>query len=173
VLAWADGVVAACEPKETDPIFLPFVYGENVGYPAKATFLGLGSQHTRAEVLRAVYEGCVFSHNMHMQRLYAFREKPEVVRITGGAARSAVWMQMFADTFQVPVEVPDGSELGALGAAIAGAVASGLYPAYDVAIKAMTRVARRYEPNQASAAMVAKRYAIYSKACQALKAFYS
>jgi len=173
VLAWADGVVAACEPKETDPIFLPFVYGENVGYPAKATFLGLGSQHTRAEVLRAVYEGCVFSHNMHMQRLYAFREKPEVVRITGGAARSAVWMQMFADTFQVPVEVPDGSELGALGAAIAGAVASGLYPAYDVAIKAMTRVARRYEPDPARAAMVAKRYAIYSKACQALKAFYS
>ena len=173
VLAWADGVVAACEPKETDPIFLPFVYGENVGYPAKATFLGLGSQHTRAEVLRAVYEGCVFSHNMHMQRLYAFREKPEVVRITGGAARSAVWMQMFADTFQVPVEVPDGSELGALGAAIAGAVASGLYPAYDVAIKAMTRVARRYEPDPTRAAMVAKRYAIYSKACQALKAFYS
>jgi L-xylulokinase len=173
VLAWADGVVAACEPKETDPIFLPFVYGENVGYPAKATFLGLGSQHTRAEVLRAVYEGCVFSHNMHMQRLYAFREKPEVVRITGGAARSAVWMQMFADIFQVPVEVPDGSELGALGAAIAGAVASGLYPTYDAAITAMTRVARRYEPDSARAAIVAKRYAIYSKACQALKAFYS
>ena len=173
VFTWADNVIAACEPKETDPIFLPFVYGENVGYPAKATFLGLGSQHTRAEVLRAVYEGCVFSHNMHMQRLYAFREKPEVVRITGGAARSAVWMQMFADIFQIPVEVPDGSELGALGAAIAGAVASGLYPAYDVAIKAMTRVARRYEPDQARAAMVAKRYAIYCKACQSLKAFYS
>jgi L-xylulokinase len=173
VFTWADNVIAACEPKETDPIFLPFVYGENVGYPAKATFLGLGSQHTRAEVLRAVYEGCVFSHNMHMQRLYAFREKPEVVRITGGAARSAVWMQMFADIFQIPVEVPDGSELGALGAAIAGAVASGLYPTYDTAITAMTRVARRYEPNLASAAMFAKRYAIYCKACQSLKAFYS
>ena len=173
VLAWADGVVAACEPKETDPIFLPFLYGENVGYPAKATFLGLVSQHTRAEVLRAVYEGCVLSHNMHIQRLYAFREKPEVVRITGGAARSAVWMQMFADIFQVPVEVPEGSELGALGAAIAGAVASGLYPAYDVAITAMARVARRYEPNPARTAIYAKRYAMYSKACQVLKAFYS
>jgi len=173
VFTWADRVIGACEPKETDPIFLPFVYGENVGYPAKATFLGLASQHTRAEVLRAVYEGCVFSHNMHIQRLYAFREKPEVVRITGGAARSAVWMQMFADIFQVPVEVPDGSELGALGAAIAGAVAAGIYPTYDTAITAMTRVARRYEPNAARAEINAKRYAIYSKACQALKAFYS
>ncbi|MEI6644419.1 MAG: FGGY-family carbohydrate kinase [bacterium] len=172
VFTWAECVIGACEPQETDPFFLPFVYGENVGYPAKATFLGLASQHTRAEVLRAVYEGCVFSHNMHIQRLYAFREKPEVVRITGGAARSAVWMQMFADIFQVPVEVPDGSELGALGAAIAGAVASGLYPTYAAAITAMTRVARRYEPNPARVAMFAKRYAIYSKACQALKAFY-
>jgi L-xylulokinase len=172
VFTWADSVIAACEPKETDPIFLPFVYGENVGYPAKATFLGLASQHTRAEVLRAVYEGCVFSHNMHIQRLYAFREKPEVVRITGGAARSAIWMQMFADIFQVPVEVPEGSELGALGAAIAGAVASRLYPTYEAAITAMTRVGRRYEPNPARMAMFAKRYAIYSKACQALKAFY-
>jgi L-xylulokinase len=173
VLAWADGVVGGCDPKETDPLFLPFLYGENVGYPAKATFLGLGSQHTRAEILRAVYEGCVFSHNMHMQRLYAFREKPEVVRITGGAARSAVWMQMFADIFQVPVEVPDGSELGALGAAIAGAVASGLYPTYDAAITAMTRMARRYEPNLLRADIYATRYAAYTKACQALKAFYS
>ena len=173
VLAWADSVVAACEPKEEDPIFLPFVYGENVGYPAKATFLGLASQHSRAEVLRAVYEGCVFSHNMHIQRLYAFREKPEVVRITGGAARSAVWMQMFADIFQVPVEVPEGSELGALGAAIAGAVASGMYPTYADAITAMTRMGRRYEPDPARAVVYAKRYATYSKACQALKGFYS
>jgi L-xylulokinase len=172
VLAWADSVVGSCDTKETDPLFLPFLYGENVGYPAKATFLGLGSQHTRAEVLRAVYEGCVFSHNMHMQRLYAFREKPEVVRITGGAARSAVWMQMFADIFQVPVEVPDGSELGALGAAIAGAVATGLYPTYDAAITAMTRMARRYEPNLLRADIYATRYAAYTKACQALKAFY-
>jgi L-xylulokinase len=110
---------------------------------------------------------------MHMQRLYAFREKPEVVRITGGAARSAVWMQMFADIFQVPVEVPDGSELGALGAAIAGAVATGLYPTYDAAITAMTRMARRYEPNLLREEIYATRYATYTKACQALKAFYS
>ena len=51
--------------------------------------------------------------------LHAFRPSPEVIRLTGGAARSAVWMQMFADIFQVPVEIPDGSELGALGAAVA------------------------------------------------------
>ena len=172
VLAWADSVVATCEPQETDPLFLPFLYGENVGYPAKATVLGLSSHHTRAEILRAVYEGCLFAHARHLERLYAFRDKPAVVRVTGGATRSTVWMQMLADIIQIPIEIPDGSELGALGAAIAGAVASGLYPSYEVAIPAMTRVARRHEPNPERAKIYASRYAAYSHACQALKVIY-
>ena len=173
VFAWADEAVAALAPREADPLFLPFLYGSNVDYPAKACFLGLSSRHTRADVLRAVYEGCVFSHNTHLRRLYAFRPKPEVIRLTGGAARSAVWAQMFADVFQVPVEVPDGSELGALGAAIAAAVACGLHPSYEVAVAAMTRVARRHTPNPSRGEVYAGRYEKYLRAVGALKGFFA
>ncbi len=172
VFAWADAAVAALSPHEDDPLFLPFLYGSNVGYPAKACFLGLTSRHTRTDVMRAVYEGCVFSHNTHLQRLYKFRAKPEVIRLTGGASRSAVWVQMFSDIFQVPVEVPDGSELGALGAAVAAAVACGLYPSYEKAVASMTRVARRYEPDAQRRAIYALRYEKYLKAVEALKALY-
>jgi L-xylulokinase len=172
VYAWADAAVGALAPHENDPLFLPFLYGSNVGYPAKACFLGLTSRHTRADVMRAVYEGCVFSHNAHLQRLYAFRSKPEVIRLTGGAARSAVWVQMFADIFQVPVEIPGGSELGALGAAVAAAVACGLYPSYEAAVAGMTRVARRHEPNLALRDVYAVRYARYLKAVDALRSFF-
>lgn len=172
VYAWANAEVSARVPHESDPLFLPFLYGSNVGYPAKACFLGLTSRHTRSDVMRAVYEGCIFSHNYHLQRLYAFRSKPDVVRLTGGAARSAVWVQMFADIFQVPVEIPDGSELGALGAAVAAAVACGLYPSYETAVAAMTRVARRHEPNPARRDVYAVRYAKYLKAVEALKDFF-
>jgi L-xylulokinase len=172
VFAWADAKVAALTPHESDPLFLPFLYGSNVGYPAKACFLGLTSRNTRNDVMRAVYEGCVFSHNYHLQRLYAFRPKPEVIRLTGGASRSAVWAQMFADIFQVPVEVPDGSELGALGAAVAAAVACGIYPSYEAAVAAMTRVARRYEPNPLCREIYALRYETYLKAIEALKRFF-
>jgi L-xylulokinase len=172
VFAWADAAVAALAPHESDPLFLPFLYGSNVGYPAKGSFLGLTSRHARADVMRAVYEGCVFSHNYHLQRLYKFRPRPEVIRLTGGASRSAVWAQMFADIFQVPVEVPDGTELGALGAAVAAAVACGLYPSYEKAVAAMTRVARRYEPSPLRREIYALRYERYLKAVEALKAFY-
>ena len=172
VYAWADAAVGAMAPRESDPLFLPFLYGSNVGYAAKACFLGLVNRHTRSDVMRAVFEGCIFSHNYHLQRLYKFRSKPEVIRLTGGAARSAVWVQMFADIFQVPVEIPDGSELGALGAAIAAAVACGLHPSYEAAVAAMTRVARRHEPNPALRDVYALRYAKYLKAVEALKEFF-
>ena len=172
VYTWADATVEALSPRENDPLFLPFLYGSNVGYPAKACFIGLESRHTRADVMRAVYEGCVFSHNHHLRRLYAFRNRPEVIRLTGGAARSAGWSQMFADVFQVPVEIPDGSELGALGAAIAAAVACGLYPSYETAVVTMTRVARRHEPDLARREIYGKRYEKYLKAVAALRDFF-
>lgn len=173
VYTWADAAVGPMTPHEDDPLFLPFLYGSNVGYPAKACFLGLTSRHTRNDAMRAVYEGCVFSHNDHLQRLYKFRPQPEVIRLTGGAARSAVWVQMFADIFQVPVEIPDGTELGALGAAVAAAVACGLYPSYETAVVAMTRVARRYEPDSARRSVYAIRYAKYLKAVESLKTFFN
>ncbi|MEI8080045.1 MAG: FGGY-family carbohydrate kinase, partial [bacterium] len=92
-------------------------------------------------MLRAVYEGVVFSHFTHLKRLLQFRPAPASIRFTGGAARSGVWVRMFADCFQIPIEIPAGSELGALGAAIAAAVAIGHYPDYPAAVDAMTCVA--------------------------------
>ncbi len=89
----------------------------------------------------------MFGHTTHIQHLLKFRPPPEVIRITGGAARSEVWMQMFADCFQIPVEIPAGTELGALGAAIAAAVACGCHADFPQAIATMTRIARRYEPD--------------------------
>ncbi len=50
-----------------------------------------------------------------MQRLW--RATAESIRLTGGGARSRQWVQIFADVFQTPVEIPSGTELGALGAA--------------------------------------------------------
>ncbi len=166
---WADAEVEKMTPQLHDPVFMPFLYGSNVGAPVKAAFFGLENRHSFNDVMRAVYEGCIFSHNYHLERLYAFRDKPEVVRLTGGAAKSPVWVQMFADIFQVPVEVPDGSELGALGAAVAGAVASGVHDSYESAVAAMCRIARRYEPNPDLADVYSARYQRYLKCVDALK----
>jgi L-xylulokinase len=161
-------MVAGVDAADCTTTFLPFLYGSNATPGARGCFVGLEGRHTRAHVVRAIYEGIVFGHNTHLQRLLKFRDRPEVIRFTGGAARSEVWVQMFADCFQIPVEIPAGTELGALGAAVAAAVAVGVYPGYAEAVAAMTRIARRQDPDPAKKDVYEEKYARYGKVIDAL-----
>ena len=156
-------LVAGTSPHEAGIVFLPFLYGSNVSLDGKACFFGLDGWQSRGHVLRAIYEGVIFSHRWHVDRLLKFRAAPERIRLTGGVARSEVWGQLFADAFQTPVEVPDGTELGALGAAIGAAVAAGIYDSYESACAAMVRLARTYEPNCELADVYGRKYARYLK----------
>ena len=93
---------------------------------------------------------------------------PERIRLSGGAARSEVWVQIISDIFQVPVDVPDGTELGALGAAICAAVAVGKYESYQAACDAMVRFSRSYTPNTDLADLYKTKYARYKTVLDAL-----
>jgi len=161
-------LVAATKPEDANIAFLPFLYGSNVGPDAKACFIGLNGWHTRGHVLRAIYEGVVFGHRTHIERLLKFRAMPATIRLTGGAARSKAWVQIFADALQTPVEIPDGTELGALGAAIAAAVAAGCYRSYEEAVAAMVRFARRQEPNRSRKGLYDAKVARYHQTIRAL-----
>jgi L-xylulokinase len=144
---WLNTQVDSVSVDESDLVFLPFLYGCNEKSTVSAGFQNIKGEHTQAHLLRAVYEGIVFSHKNHIERLMNFREKPEVIRCTGGATQSNIWMQMFADAIGIPMEVPAGTQLGALGAAMAASVCVGEYADFADAIKNMTSIERRFEPN--------------------------
>ncbi|OYP41967.1 carbohydrate kinase, partial [Lachnotalea glycerini] len=61
--------VASIEPQDNNVIFLPFLNGSNEDALAKATFIGLTAYHNKKHMLRAVYEGIVFSHITHVKKL--------------------------------------------------------------------------------------------------------
>lgn len=149
-------------------LFLPFLYGSNAHPRAKGSLVGLEARHTAGDVVRAVYEAVAFAHFQHLRRLLAFREPPETIRFTGGAARSELWAQLFADVFGLPVEIPAGSELGALGAALAAAVAAGVHADLPTAVAAMTRLARRHEPDPARVDFYRAKYGKYRQVVEAL-----
>ncbi|HPD13811.1 MAG TPA: FGGY-family carbohydrate kinase [Planctomycetota bacterium] len=161
-------LVAASRPEEANIAFLPFLYGSNAGPDATACFVGLSGWHTRGHVLRAIYEGVVFGHRTHIERLLKFRARPAAVRLTGGAARSEAWVQIFADALQTPVEIPEGTELGALGAAIAAAVAAGIYATFEEAVDAMVRFARRREPDRSRQSLYDAKFERYHRTIRAL-----
>jgi L-xylulokinase len=143
------------------PYFLPYLNGR-LGQPeARACFLGLASWHGLPEMVRAVYEGVAFEHRSHIDRLLMGRHQPRSARFAGGAARSRPWLDIFASAIELPLELSDASELGALGAAIIAAVAVGLYPDLDAAVAAMTRVTNRIEPDRELSSVLAPRRELF------------
>ena len=166
---WLNSQVEESPLDSGDLIFLPFLYGCNEKYPVDAGFYHLKGHHSRAHLLRAVYEGIVFAHKSHIERLLNFRGKPKVIRCTGGATQSDVWMQMFADVIGIPMEVPAGTQLGALGAAMAASVCAGEYADLHESVKNMTSIRRRFEPRVEIETMYKTKYTKYKEIIQQLQ----
>jgi L-xylulokinase len=155
--------VASLPPGSTNVIFHPFLYGSNVQPTARAGFYGVAGWHTRAHLLRALYEGVVFGHLSHVEKLRKAGGQIHSARLAGGGSRSAVWSQMFADTIQVPMEISDGNELGARGAALSAGIGAGIYRNYEEAVQETVKVVRVHEPIAANAPLYLARYAEYQQ----------
>ena len=151
------------------PIFLPFLMASNVHPNARASFIGMSQHHSRSHLIRSVYEGIVFSHRYHLEKLTAsMPAPPSVIRLAGGVVRSAEWVQMFADVLAYPVEAVDINETGALGCAITAAVGLGDYSSFGEAAENMITLRDAVLPRPEYTEIYMKRYELYKKIIEAL-----
>ena len=88
--------------------------------------------------------------------------------MAGGAVNSKTWVQMFADALGFPVETVNAKELGALGSAMAAAIAAGVYKDYKEAAEHMVHVSERIYPNSERTAIYQKKYEKYRAVSKAL-----
>ncbi len=161
-------------PEDFVPVFLPFLTASNVNPLARAAFIGLDASHNRHHMLRAVYEGIVYSHRWHLDRLLKTREnKDAVIRLAGGVAKSEAWTQMFADVMNLPVETVDVGETGALGCAIAIATAIGDYKDVTDAANHMCRINKPIYPREWAHKEYEKKYKLYKHVIEALDPVWS
>ena len=160
--------VEEIEPQDNNLIFLPFLNGSNEEALAKGTFVGLTAYHNKRYMLRAVYEGIVFSHYTHVRKLLVNREKPKSIRLSGGAANSDVWVQIFADVLQIPVDVIEDKEIGAQGAAIAAGIAAGIYTDYKTAIDRTVRISKTIMPRTEYKEIYEEKYQTYREVIKGL-----
>jgi L-xylulokinase len=166
--ALAEEMAAGVGPDEQNIVFLPYIFGSNYNSQARACLVGLTGAHSRAQIIRAVLEGIVFCHMVHVEKLLATRQHTSAVRLAGGAVNSKTWVRIFADVFRMPIEIVDVAELGTLGCAMAAAVASGVYADLKDAARHMVKIKYRLEPDAENAAIYAKKYALYRKVSEAL-----
>lgn len=160
--------VESIEPEDNNIIFLPFLNGSNEDALAKGTFIGLTAYHSKKHMLRAVYEGIVFSHLTHVKKLLRNREVPESIRLSGGAANSDVWVQIFADALQIPIDVIEDKELGAQGAAIAAGIAAGIYKDYNDGIEKTVKITKTVQPRPEYKEIYEKKYQTYRRVIEGL-----
>ena len=159
-----NALVGSVMQEECGVIFLPFLYGTNVEVEARSCFLGLNGRYHKAHTMRAIYEGVVFSHKTHIERLLRYRDRPQAVRIAGGAAKSPIWVQMFADALQLPIEVSGGEELGTMGAAMCVGVAVGVFPSLLEAAGVFAKTSYVCEPDPSKKTLYEQKYVLYQKA---------
>ncbi len=148
-------------------LFHPYLYGSPHGPQASAGFLGLRGWHNRGDMLRAVLEGIVFNHRVHIDALRAGFAVHEA-RLTGGVARNPAFAQMFADVLAMPVTTSQTEEAAAWGAALCAGAAVGLYasPLHDP--RDVTQLGQVYIPDAARSAQYEKRFQLHCRLSETL-----
>ncbi|HEX2101687.1 MAG TPA: xylulokinase, partial [Candidatus Synoicihabitans sp.] len=116
--------VAAAPAGAGGLVLLPYLEGERTpNVPAgSGVLLGLNQQTFKpGHMARAAMEGVTLGMNYGLRRLAALGVKAKEIRVTGGGAKSAVWRQIMADVFGIPVVAMVEDEGAALGGAIQAA----------------------------------------------------
>ncbi len=145
------------------------------GPDAKGAIIGFGDAHTRAHVYRAILEGLGYALRDGRERI---EKKTGValteLRVSGGGSQSDAALQLTADIFRLPASRPHVYETSGLGAAIDCAVGLGLHADFPAAVRAMTRVARTFEPDAKNAALYDQLYEqVYQKMYPRLAPLYA
>lgn len=118
-----------------DIVFLPYLVGTNApefDAAASGLFWNLRFKHDAYDMAYAVMEGVAHLLKKNCDEIVNNRTPIKRIIATGGGAKSPLWCQIQADITGIPVVVPSQKEAACLGAAIMGAVSSGLFDSYEI-----------------------------------------
>jgi xylulokinase len=111
-----------------------------------AGFFGLTLRHDRGALTRAVLEGVAYGLLDSLELLHELGLRPAAGRVGGGGSRSELWRRIIASVLDLPLEITATDDAAALGAALLGGVAAGIFPDVASAVAACVRVTATVEP---------------------------
>ncbi len=131
---------------------------------ALGTILGLRLTTTRQEIVKAILEGVAFEIALNADLMSKSNIQIQRYKAIGGAAKSKVWMQIYADILNRPVVQLEVTEGAALGVALLGAYGAGILKSEDEVyqiIDERTREGLVFDPNSARVKKYQDRFEIY------------
>jgi xylulokinase len=153
-------------------LFQPYLQGERTPHAdpdARGAFVGLTLRHDRGALVRAVLEGVAYALRDSLELLRGVGVEAEVGRVSGGGARSELWLRIVASVLNLPLERTEAEEGAAYGAALLGAVKEGVFADAHEAVAATVRVRDRVEPEAAWRAAYDEGYERYGRLYPALR----
>ncbi|MDR1669062.1 MAG: xylulokinase [Oscillospiraceae bacterium] len=155
-------------------LYLPYLMGERTPHldaDCRGVFFGLSGMHTKADILRAVLEGVVYSLRDCIEVLRGMGVQTSEMLACGGGGTSALWRQMLADVFNCPVRTVDAEQGPALGAAVLAGVGAGLYSSVQDACAKFIRYNAPQGPINTAA--YEPYYTLYTELYPSLRAHFS
>ena len=143
------GEAAACEPGADGLLFQPYLQGERTPHAdpnARGAFVGLTLRHDRGALTRAVLESVAYALRDSLELLRGIGVAADFGRVSGGGARSELWLRIVASVLGLPLERTEAEEGAAFGAALLGGVQAGLFADAHQAVAATVRVRDRVDP---------------------------
>ena len=161
-------------PGANGVVFTPYLTGERCPYPdpnARGSFYGLTLGTKKADITRSVMEGVTYSLKQLVDIFGSFAQN-EKVYTSGGGSVSALWRQMQADIFNLPVyTMSAASEGGAYGAVMVAGVGAGVWKNLGEAVKVI-KAETETLPCPENQPAYEKTFQIYEMLYHALKPVY-
>jgi xylulokinase len=153
-------------------LFQPYLAGERTPHAdpdARGAFVGLSLRHDRGALVRAVLEGVAYGLRDSLELLRGLGVEPRVGRVSGGGARSELWLRIVASVLGLPLERTAAEEGAAYGAALLGGVAAGVFADVHEAVERCVRVRATVEPESAWAQAYEEGYERFRRLYPALR----
>ncbi len=151
---------------ENNVFFLPYLMGERSPHnnpDARAMFIGMSMDTTRADMTQAVLEGVAFGIRDSFEVARSLGIKIEKTKICGGGAKSPLWKKIMANVLGIPVEVIESEEGPGYGGAVLAAVGCGVYASVEEAATKLVKVVGTEVPDPALVAKYEERYNKFKK----------
>ena len=131
-------------------------------------FSGMDLVHTRADMSRAILEGCAFEVRWALDELAKAGIPVQELWLAGGANRSPVWPQILADVCGIPLQVASYADWAALGGAALAGWGIGAFKTLENGIAALQPPLQRLEPNPDLVNFYNQRLAVYQNLSRAI-----
>jgi xylulokinase len=147
-----DAEAARWQPGVEGLLFAPYLQGERTPHAdpdVRGAFTGLSLRHDQGALARAVLEGVAYGLRDSLELLRALGVEPSVGRVSGGGARSELWVRIVASVLGVPLELTESDAGAAYGAALLAGIRSGVFADAGEAVSRCVRVTDRIDPDPA------------------------